>query len=113
MKISKLKVIAKYFTGGIAGVVEYVLDAFNDLISRLPVAEVAKYAQLAKDVANFVDNVANILIMNEAKKATAQITAQSFALLATALIDAKITRDELTGIVGAVKESVEAWKKAK
>jgi len=113
MKVSKLKVIAKYFTGGIAGVVEYILDLFNEMIQKLPKSEVAKYAQLAKDIANFVANLANSLISNEAKKKAAIATAQCFADLATALLDANMTKDELDGIIESVKAAIDAWKEAK
>jgi len=113
MKVSKLKIIAKYFTGGVAGVAEYVLDLFNEMIQKLPKDEVWKYAQLAKDVANFVHNVANALIANEAKKAAALATAEAFDRLATALLDANLTKGELDGVVLSIKAAVAAWKEAR
>jgi len=83
------------------------------MIQKLPKDEVAKYAQLAKDVANFVQNLANSLITNEAKKKAALLTAQAFADLATALLDANLTKPELDGIIDAVQDAVKAWKEAK
>lgn len=111
MKISKAKIIIKYLTGGLASVVEYILDLLNELIAKLPAVEVAKYAQLAKDAANFVQNL-TVLITDEKKKRAAAITAQAFADLAAALIDAHITEDELNAVVDRVKEAIDAWKEA-
>jgi len=113
MKVSKIKVIAKYFTGGLTSVIEYLLDLFNEMIQKLPAAEVAKYAQLAKDVANFVYNLANTLITNDAKKKAALLTAQAFADLATALLDSTLTKEELETVIASVKAAIEAWKEAK
>ena len=83
------------------------------MIEKLPADEVAKYAQLAQDIANFIRNLCTILIKNEAKKQAAEITAQCFADLATALLDSKITTDELNAIIDSVKAAVKAWKEAK
>jgi len=111
MNISKIKVIAKYLTGGIANVIEYLLDLFNEMIQKLPKEEVAKYAQLAKDIAIFVSNCC-VLIKDEKKKIAAQATAQCFADLATALLDSSLTKDELDSIIISIKAAVDAWKNA-
>jgi len=113
MNVSKVKMIFKYMTGGFEGIVEYLLDLFNDMIQRLPKDEVAKYAQLAKDIAVFVDNIATALIKNEAKKLAAKATAQCFADLATALLDSELTEDELDCIIESVKAAIKAWQEAK
>jgi len=113
MNISKFKVVTKYLTGGIANVIEYILDLFNEFIKKLPASEVSKYAQVAKDVAVFVQNLANTLITNEAKKKAALATAQAFEELAKALLDCTLTKDELDVIVDAVQAAIKAWKEAK
>jgi len=112
MQVSKLKIITKYLTGGIASVIEYLLDLFNEMIAKLPAEEVAKYAQLAKDVAVFVGNLCN-LIKSDAKKEAAKKTAEAFDRLATALLDSKMTREELDEVIESVRIAVEAWKEAK
>lgn len=111
MNISKLKIVFKYMTGGVAGVVEYVLDAFNEAAAKLPSEDVAKYAALAGDAAKFVCSCCG-LIRDDAKKRAAQMTAAAFADLASALSDAKLTKDELDAVVASVKAAVAAWKEA-
>ena len=112
MKISKLKVVVKYMTGGVESVVEYILDLFNEMVAKLPAEEVAKYAQLAKDVSVFVNNLC-VLVKNEAKRNAAKATARCFEDLATSLLDSKMTKEELDGVVESVKAAVKAWKDAK
>ena len=112
MNISKFKVVLKYLTGGLASVVEYLLEQFNGLIAKLPAEDVARYAQLAKDIANFLANLCD-LISSEPKRNAAKLTADAFADLAAALIDSKITSEELDTIIDAVKAAVAAWKDAK
>lgn len=112
MKISKVKVVLKYLTGGVESVVEYILDLFNEMVAKLPAEEVAKYAQLAKDVSVFVGNLC-VLIKSEDRRDAAQATAQCFSDLATALLDSKLSKEELDGIVAAVKSAVEDWRKVR
>jgi len=112
MNISKLKVVLKYMTGGIESVIEYLLDLFNEMIAKLPAEEVAKYAQLAKDVAVFVSNLC-VLIPSEAKKVAAKKTAECFEELAAALIDSKMDKEELDVIIEKAKIAIKAWKDAK
>ena len=112
MKISKLKVAVKYLTGGVESVVGYLLDLFNEMVAKLRGEDVAKYAQLAKDISVFVNNLC-VLIANEAKRNAARATAQCFADLATSLLDSKLTKEELDGVIDAVKAACEAWRKAK
>jgi len=112
MNISKVKVALKYLTGGIESVIEYLLDLFNEMISKLPAEEVAKYAQLAKDISVFVGNLC-VLIKDDKKKIAAQATAQCFADLAVALYDSKMTKTELDALIDEVKAAIKAWKEAK
>lgn len=110
MKVSKIKVAIKYFSGGIAAVAEYLLDLFNEMIQTLPKDEVAKYAQLAKDVASFIDHVCEVLITDHKKQNAARWTAQCFGELALALVDSNVTKDEIAGIVDATQKAIDAWK---
>jgi len=110
MNVSKVKLVLKYMTGGIAGVIEYLLDLFNAMIDKLPKDEVAKYAQLASDISNFIKNLCSSLITDAEKKDAALKTAEAFNELAIALLDAEVTPTELDAITEKIAAAVEAWR---
>ncbi len=117
MEISKIKLVLKACTGGVAGVVEYLLELFNEqVLARIKDKE--EFAAYAEDVAAFASFLDGVFgrhekWMSEEKRAAFTATINAIRELAEALKDANVTPEELDAVVDKVEEAVEAWKKAK
>ena len=117
MNISKIKLVITALTGGVAGIIEYLLDLFNDqVLAKIKDKETG--LMYLKDVRSLSTCAKEILEnhsaqMSEAKTAAGQKTVDALDELAKALEDFKLEPDELDAIVEKVKAAVEAWKAAK
>ena len=117
MKISKLKSIFALLTGGLAGLIKYVLDLFNtQILGRITNKETGlKYI---KDVQAF-STFLRVIIENhsddfsEGHKAALNSILAAVDELSKALEDFEINQDELDAIIEKVKDAIDAWKKAK
>jgi len=117
MNISKIKAVWKLTTGGVAGLIEYLLDLFNDQVLA-KVKDKEEFAAYAEDVAQFVfflDGVMNrhTKWMSDAKRAAFSATINAVKELADALKDCKFEASELDAVIEKIKAAIEAWKAAK
>ena len=117
MKISKLKGIFVLLTGGLAGLIKYVLDLFNtQVLARIPNKETGvKYIKDAQALSAFlraiIENHSNDF-SEEHKSALKSILA-TVDELAKALEDFEVKQEELDAIIDKVQTAIDAWKKAK
>lgn len=116
MNISKFKLIWTAMTGGVTGVIEYLLDIFNkQILSRIHIDKAALYAGSVKAVADCLNNIFNLWAgkIGEEKAKAFVATIEAVSALAKALEDANVSEDELDLVIAQVKEAVEAWKAVK
>lgn len=117
MKISKIKSIFALLTGGISGLIKYLLDVFNtQVLSRIKDRDCGtKYIKDAQAISAFIksilDNHANDLT-EKRKEAICSILA-AIDELAKALEDFEVNREELDAIIDKVQEAIDTWKKSK
>lgn len=117
MKISRLKGIFVLLTGGLAGLIKYVLDLFNtQVLDRIPNKETGiKYI---KDVQAF-SAFLRVIIENhsddfsEGRKSALNSILAAVDELAKALEDFEINQEERDAIIEKVKEAIDVWKKTK
>lgn len=117
MKISRLKGIFVLLTGGLAGLIKYVLDLFNaQILGRITNKETGlKYIKDVRAFSTFL----RVIIENhsddfsEGRKAILNSILAAVDELAKALEDFEINQDELDAIIEKVKDAIDVWKKAK
>lgn len=99
--------------GGVEGIVEMLLEWFNEkVLQRIKDKdEFAAYAADVEAFATFLDGVfeRHTKWMSEARKDALVATINAVRELAAALKDANVTKDELDAIVDKVKEAVDKW----
>lgn len=116
MGISKLKAIWALLTGGITGILKYLLTAFNrQVLGKITNKETGlKYLKDAQAVYAFVrailDNHKNDL--TEEKKKRGEAVLAAIEELTKALEDFEVDVDELNAIIAKVNEAIDAFKKA-
>ena len=117
MIISKLKAAYALLTGGMAGIIKYFLDVFNDqVLGRISNKEsAAKYLHDVQAASIFLRAIMENHdedLSEERKEAFAAILV-AIDELAEALEDFELEQKELDEIIEAVKKAIDAWKKAK
>jgi hypothetical protein len=116
MKISKLKSIFVLLTGGLTGLIKYVLDLFNtQILARIPDKETGlKYIKDVQAFSVFLRTVVEIHSddLSDSRKAALNSILAAVDELAKALEDFEINQDELDAIIEKVKDAIDAWKKA-
>lgn len=117
MNISKIKAVLAILTGGLAGIIKYVLDAFNtQVLAKIPNKETGlKYLKDAQAVYAFLraimENHSDDL--SEKRKAALESILAAIEELTKALEDFEVKQEEFDEILIKVNEAIDAWKKAK
>ena len=112
MEISKLKLTWKYLTGGVDGIVEYLLDQFStQVLSKASPELLAKYCSDVKALSIFI---ADVVVnhkddLGEHKTSVAKSIIAGLGDLASALSDGKVTKDELDHIVDEIEAMVKLF----
>ena len=111
MDISKIKIAWKYITGGMGGVVDYLLDILNNALRSISAENKAK-VQGALNLAEKVLATLNALQwLCPTKWQTAyRETVAAVLVVVDALSDLEITAAELTKVRDAFNAAVMAWK---
>ena len=111
MDISKIKIAWKYLTGGMGGVVDYLLDTLNRALASIPADNKAKI-QAVLNVAEKVLATLNALQWLCPTKWQTAYRASVAAVLAVtdALADLTITGAEFTSVRVSFNAAVLAWK---
>lgn len=115
MKISKIKAAWALLTGGVEGLVEYLLGLFNELLQKIDPKEMYRYCGVVKAIATCLRTIFDLFKdkIGEAKTAAINATIKALDDLAAALEDGKYEKHELDQLIDNVKQAIEAWKKAK
>ena len=115
--IDKLKIGFCALFGGVTGLIKALLDWFNDrVLSRIEDKETA--AKCLADIRDFRVLLGAVFArhtewMSEARRVAADKILAAIDTLCAALEDFKLNPEELDAIIDAVKEAIDAWKKAK
>ena len=117
MEISKMKAMLALLTGGVAGIIKYVLDVFNQqVLAKIPNKETgAKYLKDAQAVYTLL----RAIMDNHADDFSAQRKEIFVAILAAVeeltkvLEDFTVSETELDAVVAKIQAAIDAWKKAK
>ena len=117
MKISRIKALFSLLTGGIAGIIKYVLNVFNvQVLGRITNKETglkyvrdiqAAYVFLRTVMGNHSDD------LSDARKACLSSILTALEELTKALEDFNVNENELDGIIEKVTDAIDAWKKAR
>lgn len=117
MQISKLKAICALATGGISGLVKFLLNLFNtQVLARITDKETGlKYLKDIQAVYALVrtllDNHAGDI--SDEKKKVGEAILAALEELTKALEDFQVDAEELDVIIDKVNAAIDAWKKAK
>lgn len=117
MNISKLKAALALLTGGLPGVIKYVLNVFNEqVLGRIPDKETGlKYLKDAQATYAFLravmENHTEDLSQEKLNILSSILTA--IEELTKALEDFHVNETELDGIIAKVNLAIEAWKKSR
>lgn len=111
MKISKLKIVWKWLTGGKEAVLDYVLDIANNLVGKVSNAKQEEMKGYLSSANAILDTLRKYKWICPAKWQTAYgLTLQAFAGVVNALYDLKVTSDELAGCVTSFQVAYAAWR---
>lgn len=117
MNISKLKAAFALLTGGIGGIIKYLLNLFNEqVLSKIPNKEVgAKYLRDAQAVNALLRAILENHIEDISMERRLVLAAIVAAIdeLAKALEDFTVNETEFDAILARVNEAIDAWKKTK
>lgn len=117
MNISKIKGMFALLTGGLAGLIKYVLDAFNtQVLGKIPNKETGiKYVKDAQALSAFVGAILanHSEDLSEKRKAVLEAILAAVDELAKSLEDFQVNQEELDAIIDKVQAAIDAWKKAK
>ena len=111
MEISKLKVVWKALTGGVSGVVEYLLDLLNNALDNLSDGNketVEKVLNLALKVLSVL-KVCGCFIPTKWQVAYAD-TVEAVETVCNSLEDLSLTKEEADKIADAFAKAVADWK---
>ena len=111
MKISKIKLAWRFFTGGREGVLDYALDVANTFVDRLTDAkkdDIGKWLATARRILDTLDAL-EWLCPRKWRQAYEE-TVAAFGALVAALDDMKVTREELEKVSDAFKLAYAAWR---
>lgn len=117
MNISKLKAAFSLLTGGISGLIKYILKIFNvQILGKIPNKEVglkylrdvqATYAFLRTIIENHSGD------LSEDRKEKLNVILIAIEELTKALEDFEVNETELDGIIKKVSDAIDAFKRAK
>lgn len=116
MTISKLKAVLALITGGLAGIIKYVLKVFNQqVIGSIPNKETAaKYLRDAQATYAFLRAIMEIHSedLSEDRKVKLNAILSAIEELTKALEDFEVNETELDEIFKKVSDAIDAFKKA-
>jgi Rad3-related DNA helicase len=116
MEISKLKALLALLTGGVPGILKYILGLFNtQVLGRIPNKE--EGAKYIKDVQAVYALIRTILDVHqedfaEKRKESLETILAAIEELTKAIEDFEMSENELTAIVDKIKVAIDAWKSA-
>lgn len=117
MEISKLKALYALLTGGIPGIIKYILGLFNtQVLGRIPNKEEgAKYIKDAQAVYAFIRAILDVhqADFSDKRKESLETILAAIEELTKAIEDFEMSETELTAIVDKIKVAIDAWKAAK
>lgn len=113
----KLKLGIMFLFGDVTTLLTWAVDWFNaSVLQKIKDPEEANlYCKDVKDFAFFLRSVLtrHSRWMTEAKRKAFVALIDTVDCLAAALEDLKISREELTRLVGLVRKAIKAWKEAR
>lgn len=117
MHISKIKAALALLTGGLTGVIKYVLKKFNEqVLGKIPNKEVGlKYLRDAQATYAFLNAVIenHSADISEARLGKLKSILAAIEELTRSLEDFEVNETELEGIIKKVYDAIDAFKKAK
>ena len=116
MKFSKIKAVIALVFGGMAGVIKYALNVFNEQVLGRITDKVtgAKYIKDAQAVIALLQAILENHAddFSEQRKAVLKTIIEAIDELAKALEDLNVSEEELDSIIEKVKAAIDAWKAA-
>ena len=117
MSISTLTSIYALLTGGLAGLVKYLLEVFNkQILGKITDKETGlKYLRDVQSVYALIRSIIenHAADFSEKRKAAGDAILAAIEELTKALDDFEVNETEFDGIIAKVKEAIDSWKKAK
>ena len=117
MNISKIKAALALITGGLAGIIKYVLLVFNEqVLGRIPNKETAaKYLKDARATSAFLHAIMenHSEDLSEDRKGKLNAILAAIEELTKALEDFEVNEVELDEIFKKVSDAIDEFKKAK
>ena len=111
MNISTIKLAFKYLTGGISGVVEYLLGALNTALGSIGEASKEKIQAALNIARKVLSSLEAFQWLCPTKWQTAyKVTLDAVASCADALSDLEITKVELDVVTDKVTDAIRAWR---
>lgn len=111
MNVSTFKIIAKYLTGGISGVIEYLLDLLRNALANLGDTTKEKIQAALNLALKILSVLTSVRILVPTKWQTAYTaTVEAVAQCVDSLTDLDLTKEELDIICDKITAAVKAWK---
>lgn len=111
MDISKLKLVWKYFTGGMGSVTEYLLDVLNNAVNALEPDNKKKVQAFLNTTEKILATLCALKWLCPTKwQAAYTQTILSVSNIIESLSDLKITSEDIGIISKSAKDAIAAWK---
>lgn len=117
MEVNKLKAIYALLTGGVAGLLKYLLNALNtQVLGKIKDKETGlKYLKDAQAAYAFVRSILtnHSKDISEERRNRGETILAAIEELTKALEDFEVNESELDGIIAKVNAAIDSFKKAK
>lgn len=111
MNISKLKIVLKYLTSGMGGVVDYLLDLLNNALAGLDPAKKDRIVAVLNLSKRVLATLRSLQWLCPTKWQIAYgETVGAVETTADVLTDLVLTPDELKKVADAFQKAVQEWK---
>ena len=110
LDIGKWSAIWSFMTGGWAGLAKLVCEAFTKLLKRADAEKLAKYAELAEKVAQFIRYGISLFVEDAKLRNAIGAVATAVEQVALHIKDGEYTTDEMDADIDAIEAAIDAWK---
>ena len=113
LDIGKWSAAWAFLTGGWAGLAKLICEAFTKLLKKADADKLAKYAELAENIAQFIRYGINLFVTDEKLRNAIGAVATAVEQIAVHIKDGEYTPDEMDADIDAIEAAIDAWKEAK
>lgn len=113
LNISKWSAVWAYMIDGWAGLAKLVCEAFTKLLKKADADKLAKYAELASKIAQFIRYGINLFVTDTKLCNAIGAVATAIEQIALHIKDGEYTPEEMDLDIDAIEAAIDAWKEVK